>query len=115
MDPAKLRIARDKLTRVFRYLEALNQHRNPAKRQIREQLSSLWLRNLPDHPSITRGAAKAGSSRSKAKENQATADNSEGFVLKVQRPSHNPVPDPHNGLAAWLEPGWTEPFELLLS
>ena len=27
MDAEKLRIARDKLTRVFRYLEALNQHR----------------------------------------------------------------------------------------
>src|SRR5260370_17398162 len=36
MNPEKLRAAREKLTRVFRYLEALNQHRNPAKRQIRE-------------------------------------------------------------------------------
>src|SRR2546430_2768634 len=114
MDPDKLRIARDKLTRVFRYLEALNQHRNPAKRQIREQLWSLWLRNLPDHPSIKRGAAKAGSSRAKAKENQATADNSEGFVLKVQRPSHTRVPEPPNGLAAWLEPGWEDPSEEIL-
>src|SRR5437667_5157737 len=114
MDPAKLRIARDKLTRVFRYLEALNQHRNPAKRQIREQLWSLWLRNLPDHPSIKRGAAKAGSSRAKAKENQATADNSEGFVLKVQRPSLTRFPEPPNGLAAWLEPGWEDPSEEIL-
>lgn len=32
MGGEKLRIAREKLTRVFRYLEALNQHRNPAKR-----------------------------------------------------------------------------------
>src|SRR5204863_490215 len=114
MDPDKLRIARDKLTRVFRYLEALNQHRNPAKRQIREQLWSLWLRNLPDNPSIKRGAAKAGSSRAKAKENQATADNSEGFVLKVQRPSLTRVPEPPNGLAAWLEPGWEDPSEEIL-
>src|SRR2546429_1325865 len=114
MDPDKLRIARDKLTRVFRYLEALNQHRNPAKRQIREQLWSLWLRNLPDHPSIKRGAAKAGSSRAKAKENQATADNSEGFVLKVQRPSLTRVPEPPNGLAAWLEPAWEDPSEEIL-
>src|SRR5205807_4640910 len=114
MDPHKLRIARDKLTRVFRYLEPLNQHRNHAKRQIREQLWSLWLRNLPDHPSIKRGAAKAGSSRAKAKENQATADNSEGFVLKVQRPSLTRVPEPPNGLAAWLEPGWEDRSEEIL-
>ncbi len=48
MNADKLRVARDKLTRVFRYLEALNQHRNPAKRQIHEQPWSLWLRDLPD-------------------------------------------------------------------
>jgi len=48
MTPEKLRVAREKLTRVFRYLEALNQHRNPAKRQIREQLWSFWLHDLPD-------------------------------------------------------------------
>ena len=41
MGAQKLRVARDKLTRVFRYLEALNQHRNPATRQIRDQLWSL--------------------------------------------------------------------------
>ena len=59
MDSDKLRIARDKLTRVFRYLEALNQHRNPAKRQIREQPWSLWLHGLPNHPTIKRGVAKS--------------------------------------------------------
>lgn len=52
MDAEKLRIVRDRLSRVFRYLEALNQHRNPAKRQIREQLWTLWLKELPDHPSV---------------------------------------------------------------
>ena len=58
MDAEKLRVARDKLTRVFRYLEALNQHRNPAKRQIHEQPWSFRLRDLPEHSSIRRGAAK---------------------------------------------------------
>jgi len=37
--------------------KALNQHRNPAKRQIREQLWSLWLHDLPEHPAIKRGEA----------------------------------------------------------
>src|SRR5437879_8279444 len=114
MDPDKLRIARDKLTRVFRYLEALNQHRNPAKRRIREQLWSLWLHNLPDHPSIKRGVAKSGASRAKAKESQAVADNSEGFVVKVQRPSLTRPPEPPNGLIAWLEEGWEDPSEDIL-
>lgn len=55
MDTHALRVARDKLVRVFRYLEALNQHRNPAKKQIGDQIWTLWLKNLPDHPSIRRG------------------------------------------------------------
>ena len=66
MDAEKLRVAREKLTRVFRYLEALNQHRNPAKRQLREQPWTLWMRDLPDHASVQRGAARASSSKDKA-------------------------------------------------
>src|SRR5260221_9272053 len=93
MDSEKLRIARDKLTRVFRYLEALNQHRNPAKRQIREQPWSLWLHELPNHPTIKRGTAKAGASKTKAaKENQAGEnDPAEEFLLKVQQPGFTPT------------------------
>jgi len=56
MDAEKLRAGRDKLTRVFRYLEALNQHRNPAKRQIQEQPWSLWLRELPESTCPFNGA-----------------------------------------------------------
>jgi len=111
MDSEKLRIARDKLTRVFRYLEALNQHRNPAKRQIREQPWSLWLHGLPNHPTIKRGAAKAGSSKSKAaKDNQAGENDSAGeFLLKVQRPVLTRPPEPQEEIAGWLESGWDNP------
>ena len=84
MDSDKLRIARDKLTRVFRYLEALNQHRNPAKRQIREQPWSLWLHGLPSHPSIKRGAAKASATKARTKETQSgDTDGGAEFLLKV--------------------------------
>jgi len=111
MDSDKLRIARDKLTRVFRYLEALNQHRNPAKRQISEQPWSLWLHGLPTHPTIKRGAAKANTSKTKsAKENQASEVDAAGdFLLKVQRPVVTRPPDPPEEIANWLEAGWDNP------
>jgi len=113
MDSEKLRIARDKLTRVFRYLEALNQHRNPAKRQIREQPWSLWLHGLPNHPTIKRGTAKAGASKTKAaKENQAGENDPAGeFLLKVQRPVLTRTPEPPEEIAGWLESGWDNPSE----
>ena len=60
MDYKTVRIGRDRLLRVFRYLEALNEHRNPVKRHLREQLWTLWLSDLPDHPSIRRGASRVG-------------------------------------------------------
>src|SRR5712692_6495232 len=109
MNPEKLRVAREKLTRVFRYLEALNQHRNPAKRQIREQLWSLWLHDLPDHPSIKRGASKSASAKSKAADPQNEDTGAGGFVLKVQRPSLTSPPEPPSTIATWLEAGWDDP------
>src|ERR1700730_18201121 len=109
MDGEKLRVARDKLTRVFRYLEALNQHRNPAKRQIHEQPWSFWLRDLPEHPSIQRGAAKASSLKAKNGNNQDTEDAGTNFVLKVQRPRLTRAPELPAEIAAWLGDGWDDP------
>src|SRR5262249_44693487 len=86
MDAEKLRVTRDKLTRVFRYLEALNQHRNPAKRQIHEQPWSLRLRDLPEHTAIQRGAAKASAPKAKDGNGKTVEEAGTGYVLKVQRP-----------------------------
>jgi len=109
MDAEKLRIARDKLTRVFRYLEALNEHRNPPKRQIREQLWNLWLHDLPEHPSIKRGAAKSRPSKAAAADGQSAEGGNVTFVLKVQRPTLTAPPAPPGEIAEWLEAGWDDP------
>jgi very-short-patch-repair endonuclease len=107
MDAEKLRVSRDKLTRVFRYLEALNQHRNPAKRQIREQPWSLWLHDLPEHLSIQRGATKDSSSKTK-NGNSHSAQDGANYVLKVQRPRLTRAPDPPEEIATWLGDGWDD-------
>ena len=109
MDAEKLRIARDKLTRVFRYLEALNEHRNPPKRQIREQLWNLWLHDLPEHPSIKRGAAKSRPSKAAAADGQSAEGGNVTFVLKVQRPTLTAPSAPPGEIAEWLETGWDDP------
>jgi very-short-patch-repair endonuclease len=109
MDAERLRVAREKLTRVFRYLEALNQHRNPAKRQLREQPWSLWMRDLPDHSSIQRGAAKIGSPKAKDKNSQAIEDAGSNHILKVRRPRLTRPPEPPKEICAWLEDGWDDP------
>jgi very-short-patch-repair endonuclease len=109
MESEKLRISREKLTRVFRYLEALNQHRNPAKRRIQEQPWNLWLRDLPEHSSIQRGVAKVISSKAKRSDLQTAEENSSSFVLKVQRPKLTRGPEPPEQIADWLQDGWDDP------
>src|SRR6201981_3055171 len=109
MDAEKLRVAREKLTRVFRYLEALNQHRNPAKRLLGEQPWSLWMRDLPDHSSIHRGGAKVSSSKTKDKSRQAIEDTAPNYILKVRRPRLTRPPEPPEEISAWLEDGWDDP------
>jgi hypothetical protein len=113
MDAEKLRIGREKLTRVFRYLEALNQHRNPAKRQLQEQPWSFWLRELPEHPSVQRGTARASFSKAKDGNGHGTGDAGASFVLKVQRPRLTRAPEPPEQIAAWLEEGWDDPWNAL--
>ena len=109
MDAEKLRVAREKLTRVFRYLEALNQHRNPAKRQLREQPWSLWMRDLPEHSSIQKGATKVSSPKAKDGNSQATEDSGPSYILKVRRPRLTRPPEPPEEISAWLEDGWDDP------
>src|SRR5215471_12086680 len=110
MEPEKLRVGREKLTRVFRYLEALNQHRNPAKRQIREQLWSVWLQDLPEYAAIKKGGAKSKSSRTANKDGRNEATDNTSFVLRVQRPTLTLPPPPPPETAEWLEVGWDDPF-----
>ena len=109
MNPEKLRLGREKLVRVFRYLEALNQHRNPAKRQIDEQPWWLWLRDLPEHSSVQRGEVRTDPAKPRAGAGQSVEDESAGYVLKVRRPRLTRAPEPPEEIAAWLEAGWEDP------
>src|SRR5690348_225023 len=109
MDPEKLRLGREKLVRVFGYLEALNQHRNPAKRNIDEQPWWLWLRELPEHASVQRGAARPESSKTKDSAGSNSEEENAGYVLKVRRPRLTRAPEPPEEIAAWLEAGWDDP------
>jgi very-short-patch-repair endonuclease len=106
------RAARDKISRVFRYLEALNQHRNPVQPKLGGQLWSLWLHDLPCHACvqqvIARSDTRALTERESAARN-AGNDGEESFVFKVQRPKLSSPPLPPKEVAAWLKDGWDDP------
>lgn len=85
MDLESLRIGRERLARVFRFLEALNQHRNPPRLRIGEQLWTLWLEDLPDHSAVRRGTSRANSDGSAELASLVSAREDGAFVLKVSR------------------------------
>lgn len=98
----KLRVGRERLKKVYNYLQALNQHRNPVITDIKEQKWLCWLRQLPNHPSIVLGRI--------AQESNAGLDiERDDFILKVRRPKLTSAPNPPEELLQWLESGWDKP------
>ena len=95
--------ARAKLVQIYRYLQALNELRNPVERNIIDQPWVAWFQQLPDHECIRAGRL-------------ADPPADDDFVLKVRRPDLSPAPPPPPQIADWLEPGWDRidgPAEIL--
>lgn len=104
-------VGRKRIGQVFRYLEALNQLRNPVVRQVSEQPWVLWLRRLPDHPSIRRGTFADTASGSALIDKTGDAPepaSADDFVLRVRRPIIRPAPIPPEEIAQWLRAGWAD-------
>jgi very-short-patch-repair endonuclease len=93
-----LQVGRERIARVFRYLKALNEHRNPAKRNLSEQPWSLWISRLPNHPAV------------RLRGDLDEAGEEGDFVLKVGRPTLTDAPEPPAPLFEWLEGSWEDPY-----
>src|SRR3954462_13901141 len=97
-DAKSHQIGRERISRVFRYLKALNEHRNPGKRDLSEQPWTVWFRDLPDHSSIQRRMS-----------NGHQHDEDADFILKVGRPTFTQPPQPPLPIVDWLEGDWEDP------
>lgn len=104
LDERTVEQARERIAQVFRYLQELNLHRNPAKRLIQDQPWRLSLNDLPDHPSIQRVTVDTTSDVDG--EGEATPP----YLLRVDRPKLTKSPTPPEVLADWLERGWDDPL-----
>src|SRR5579884_2292951 len=91
-------LVRGRLIQIFRYLQALNQWRNPPQREISDEYLILWFHDLPVHPCIVRGHV-----------NSTEGDVDDNFILKVARPQLTDVPSPPRELLPWLQDGWQNP------
>lgn len=85
--------ARFKLVQIYRYLQALNELRNPVQRRIDDQPWVAWLQEIPNHECIHAGRLT----------DPAAA---EDFILKVGRPDLSTAPAPPPQIVDWLQVGW---------
>jgi very-short-patch-repair endonuclease len=103
----ELQTSKQRIKQIFEYLKALNEHRNPSVRQIREQPWSLWLDDFPRHPSIE-FPQRVALPRGKEIEESGSEPT---FVLRVRRPKLTTPPTPPDELRDWLLSGWDDPFK----
>jgi len=96
------RVGKERIIRIFNFLKAYNEHRNPVKHQLSEQPWVLWLNELPDHADIN----FVGHIETDVLEQQKAE---EDFILKVCRPKLTPAPNPPERIAEWLQDGWKDP------
>lgn len=108
LSPQDLQIGRRKISQVFRYLEALNQLRNPVKRLIEDQPWVLWCRELPEHPAVTleRFEDIELEEEPRRQEGSASLEDGDGFILRVVRPKMTMPPSPPEEIVSWLRAGW---------
>jgi very-short-patch-repair endonuclease len=94
-------VVRDRVLRLFQYVRAINQLRNPIQRHIRELDWSLALSDLPTHPCITLSAPPPPATGAAADDASPT-----DALMRVERPTLKPIPPPPREISDWVEDGW---------
>src|SRR5882762_6102296 len=90
---------RERLTKLFEFLKAYTDLRYPPVRDINHQARTLWLKDLPAHPSVELF-------RDTGKADDETEDSD--VALRLTRPTITPCPPPPAALSDWLRPGWRD-------
>lgn len=90
---------RERLSKLFEFLKAYTDLRFPPVRDIAQQPRSLWLKDLPSHPSIELF-------RDVGKSEEEIEDSD--IVLRITRPVTTQCPPPPAALAEWLKTSWRE-------
>jgi very-short-patch-repair endonuclease len=94
-------VAQTRLTRVFKFLKALNELRNPVPRDLSAYAQILRIDKWPVHPTII---VQRGDREDR--EDDADVDVEMEPTIRVQRAWLTPCPNPPNVLDDWLKPTW---------
>jgi very-short-patch-repair endonuclease len=97
---------------VFRFVQALNNLRDPPQRQVENQPWRFRLADFPDHPSVS--VASVMENGAEPDGDSPDGGEVEGGVetlISVSRPHLTVPPSPPDPLVAWLLRGWDDPFK----
>src|SRR5450755_3918597 len=87
---------RSQLVQIFRYIQALDQLRNPPQKEIQYQQWVLWFHDLPAHPAIVRGIIT--DTNDEGGTDEADGDD---YILKIRKPIISDMPAPPTELLPW--------------
>ncbi|MFZ4765465.1 MAG: hypothetical protein ACOYMN_10970, partial [Roseimicrobium sp.] len=89
---------RQRIARIFRHLQALDETRNPVARHVKEHTSAIWWRDCPSHPAIVMGDSS-----------EPVELEGEGFgALLTVTTATTPCPAPPEVIEGWLKVGWSD-------
>ena len=94
-------VSTSRIKQVFEYLKALNDHRNPAVRQVKDHPWHFWLDHLPDHPDIELRSVRL---QDGTDTNEDEESKTPPFLFRVRRPKLTPPPPLPLELHDWLQP-----------
>jgi very-short-patch-repair endonuclease/uncharacterized small protein (DUF1192 family) len=89
---------RSQLIQIFRYVQALDELRNPPQKEINDQPWTMWFHDLPIHPNVRLGVIATAS--------DTDEEVGDDFFFKVSRPKLIEAPIPPVEITPWLEDGW---------
>jgi len=96
-----IEVARDRIARLFKFVRALYEKRNPAPRQLGDQPWLLQFARIPDHDSIDL-LREVHESQPAAQLEEESIDATERLILTVRRPTVTLPPDPPEAVVDWL-------------
>jgi len=105
MEEMNLNQVKGRTLQIFKYLQALDQLRNPVIRDIQLQPWSLWMKDLPSHPTIMIGEFEDTFSESL----EDGADSPSSYVLRIGRPILTDAPSPPPNYDSVLKDTWKKP------
>lgn len=88
---------------VFRFLKAFAERNEPIRRVLSEELWTLRLCELPEHPAIALGEVQLGTGDGPSSMEELQDDTP---LLRVRRPKLTAAPPPPSILLDFLQPGW---------